>query len=289
VESVADDADRRVETPLFFGPDGARLFGVWHEPRRVPSGLGVVWCAPFAEEATISQRVSVDLARVLADRGHHVLRFDYRGCGDSEGEFAEAGPADWLEDVRSAVELLRRRAGVDVGLAGLRLGASMAASVAWSDPAIRGLILWEPIVHFAPHVKSLLRAVVVAENALAGRAVTTRGALLRGLEAGEVIDLLGYPLSPRCLNQLNDLDPLAETGPGRVPTLVVGIGRQRSARRDFEELAAAYRERGRQVELVAAVEQRFWTDPGDPWREHSFWADHEGLFALTADWLERLS
>ena len=39
----------------------------------------------------------------LAERGQHVLRFDYRGTGDSFGELAEVSVHDWVEDIALAV------------------------------------------------------------------------------------------------------------------------------------------------------------------------------------------
>ena len=74
--------------PFYFGPAGGRrLFGVFHEPpasRR--RGCGVVLCYPLGTEYTSYYRAYRQLALSLAENGFHVLRFDFRGCGDSEGE-----------------------------------------------------------------------------------------------------------------------------------------------------------------------------------------------------------
>jgi pimeloyl-ACP methyl ester carboxylesterase len=60
-----------------------------------------------------------------------VLRFDFRGCGDSEGDEAVAGTDAWRDDIGTAVEELKRRAGAArVALAGLRLGGTLAAQAA---------------------------------------------------------------------------------------------------------------------------------------------------------------
>jgi predicted alpha/beta hydrolase len=44
-----------------------------------------------------------ELAMALAERGQHVLRFDYRGTGDSFGELGEVTVSDWLEDIALGV------------------------------------------------------------------------------------------------------------------------------------------------------------------------------------------
>jgi alpha/beta superfamily hydrolase len=37
-----------------------------------------------------------ELSMAFAERGQHVLRFDYRGTGDSFGELGKVTVADWL-------------------------------------------------------------------------------------------------------------------------------------------------------------------------------------------------
>ena len=55
----------------------------------------------------------VSMARRLAGRGHPVLRFDFRGNGDSDGAFAEFSLTGALGDVARAADLVRARTGRD--------------------------------------------------------------------------------------------------------------------------------------------------------------------------------
>src|SRR5260370_27609992 len=65
-----------------------------------------------------------ELAMALAERGQHVLRFDYRGTGDSFGELGKVTVADWLEDIALAVREGREISGSSmVRLLGVRAGA----------------------------------------------------------------------------------------------------------------------------------------------------------------------
>jgi alpha/beta superfamily hydrolase len=43
-----------------------------------------------------------ELSLALAEKGQHVLRFDYRGIGDSFGELCDVTASDWLEDIALA-------------------------------------------------------------------------------------------------------------------------------------------------------------------------------------------
>ena len=80
------------EEVLVFEHDGARLFGLFHLPLMAPHALrraGLVICSPFAVEQVGASLLQVETARVLAANGLCVLRFHYRGSGDSDGESEE--------------------------------------------------------------------------------------------------------------------------------------------------------------------------------------------------------
>ena len=51
------------------------------------------------------------LASELTRSGYDVLRFDYRGTGDSIGELSELSVEDWVDDTRQALGELRDRVG----------------------------------------------------------------------------------------------------------------------------------------------------------------------------------
>ena len=75
--------------------------------------------------------------RLAADAGWTVLAFNFRGTGESEGDFSMAG---WLHDLHAAIEYLRANEGIDdVWLAGFRTGGSLALCAAAEDPAVRGV------------------------------------------------------------------------------------------------------------------------------------------------------
>ncbi len=279
------------EKPFFFEHEGFRLFAMLHEPLADTSAerrRGVVFCSPLAEEAEIAQKVSVDFARALVERGYHVLRFNYRGCGDSEGDFEDVTLSRSVADIRKAVELLRKQIGDRVGLFGLRLGATLAAMAATNDPKIEALILWEPIVDMKNHMMSFLRMQVMAANILAGRVVETRQNLIDRLNSGQGVDVLAYPLSTACFNEFLAVDVAAEVGGEHGPTLLAAIGPQKRRRKDLELLARAYERRHRPVKLLQVRERPFWVDPNDTWRELRFWQGHEGLFGQTIDWLDEI-
>jgi uncharacterized protein len=66
-----------------------------------------------------------------------VLVFNFRGCGDSEGDFSLRG---WLDDLLAAARFLRQVEGVrGVWAAGFGTGGALSVCAAAADPEIRGV------------------------------------------------------------------------------------------------------------------------------------------------------
>ena len=74
-----------------------------------------------------------------------VLRFDYAGTGDSEGEVCDFLVDDWIEDVGRAVTELEDMTGLSkVALVGLRFGAALALASAHQRRDVERVVLWDP-------------------------------------------------------------------------------------------------------------------------------------------------
>ncbi|MGQ9424675.1 alpha/beta fold hydrolase [Gilvimarinus sp. F26214L] len=146
---------------FFFGPASCQLLGVYHPADMTRDCYqGVVLCYPFGQEYMRAHRAYRQLASSLSRKGFHVLRFDYRGTGDSSGDLAEVSAEDWLQDIDSAVQELRDMAGVHtITLVGLRLGGLLAGIVGARRQNIAGLVLWDPLVSGAEYLDQLHRRI----------------------------------------------------------------------------------------------------------------------------------
>lgn len=119
------------ERSLLIDCNGATLIGILHEPilpaGQPPASRGVMVIVGGPQYRVGSHRQFVLLARDLASAGFPVLRFDYRGMGDSDGGYL--GFEHIAADVSAAADAFRRACpGMqDLVLWGLCDGASAAA------------------------------------------------------------------------------------------------------------------------------------------------------------------
>jgi exosortase A-associated hydrolase 1 len=132
---------------VVFPCSGEALVGVLSMPER-SCETAVVMIVGGPQYRAGSHRQFVLLARKLAAAGYAVLRFDYRGMGDSSGEqrnFESVSP-----DIAVAIDLVKQRVPHvrRVVLWGLCDGASAALLYchATKDPRVTGLCLLNPWV-----------------------------------------------------------------------------------------------------------------------------------------------
>ena len=133
------------ERTLRFECQGDTLYGIASVPA-TPHRRGVVIVVGGPQTRVGSHRQFTLLARYLAQRGTPVLRFDYRGMGDSEGEQRGFERVD--DDLRAAIDAFCAAVPAleEVVLWGLCDAASAALFYAASDARVRGLVLANPWV-----------------------------------------------------------------------------------------------------------------------------------------------
>ncbi len=215
-----------MEEAFFFGDAAEPNFAVLHAPKAsVPAlGCGIVLCPPIAHEFDFSHRMLAEWARTLANLGFHVLHFDYRGHGDSGGQFAELDLNDFADDIRRAMQILEQRAGVPCGgLTGLRLGAALAAEV-WIDEGREGpLLLWEPVLQGTRYLDDLFRALLAKNMAQKSAQRMTRADIRQQISDGQTVIFEGRPISKKLVQSLEQLDLAKSCESLSQPTMLAQI------------------------------------------------------------------
>lgn len=138
------------ERPELRSIDGLELEAeLWiaDEPR-----AGLVFCHPHPQMGgTMNAPLLVTVAEELVQRGWNVLRFNFRGIGDSEGE-PSTGTAE-IADAKGAVQFMRSRLpDLPIAIAGWSFGAAVAARVAAADAGLAALVAIAPAVKKKPGI-----------------------------------------------------------------------------------------------------------------------------------------
>lgn len=132
-----------MDTPVSFGSDGLSLAGNLHVPAGVegPRASGATGPRPafivlhgFAGSKDKSHAEM--MARLLEGWGYVALRFDFRGCGMSEGRRGYILCHDQVADTRNACTWLAQRPEVDpkrIAVIGHSFGAAVATFTASVD------------------------------------------------------------------------------------------------------------------------------------------------------------
>lgn len=127
------------------------LRGIIHRPDKLCGKLpAIVLCHGFIGNKIGMHRIFVKAARTFCEAGYLVLRFDYSGCGDSDGDYSEITIDGQVNETLAAIEFLRRAEPQTdkIFLLGHSMGGAVAALTAEiAAKELNGLILWAPVAN----------------------------------------------------------------------------------------------------------------------------------------------
>ncbi len=175
----------------YFEVAGTHLYTVLH--RASEPVARVLLIGPFASERQNSYLPWVRWARYLAARGFEVLRYDYRGVGESLGQFENATFRNWADDLGLLGDWFKKREPeMPLLLHGLEVGALLACE-AFQHGIGDALLLWSPPVDANQALRStLLRWVGLEQLLKPGAERISAGDYIRQLEQGLSIEVEGY-------------------------------------------------------------------------------------------------
>lgn len=138
--------------PLVIEVAGKKVFGVFHRPRTSQAVPAVLICHGLGGNKIGKHRAYVKLAEALASAGIAALRIDFRGLGDSEGDFSETTPKTKIEDALAALNYLSSHEGVDpnrIGIFGRSFGGSVAIKASCCFQKVKSIVVWAPLFDVA--------------------------------------------------------------------------------------------------------------------------------------------
>jgi alpha/beta superfamily hydrolase len=115
--------NERQHAVTFENPRGHRLFGILHEPlANARQDVGIILLSPGIKNRVAPHRLYNKMAAAYVSLGFWVLRFDFYGLGDSEGEIREPLLANlygsiqtgrYIGDTHAAMDWMRRTHGIE--------------------------------------------------------------------------------------------------------------------------------------------------------------------------------
>jgi pimeloyl-ACP methyl ester carboxylesterase len=134
-----------------FESGGFLLTGQWDGPLH-PAGAtpGVIFCHGFTGNRFESRRLFARLSAILADAGIWTFRFDHRGCGESDGDFADFTAAGLLEDLDAALAVFNADPRIDhsrEAVVGYSLGGLSASYLLHKHNSFKTAVLWAPVAN----------------------------------------------------------------------------------------------------------------------------------------------
>ena len=141
-----------------------------HTPTGTPR-LGMILTHGFRGSKEGGGR-AVELAEQLSDRGLMVLRFDFAGVGESEGEFERITLSRQVADLQGALDWFLELYPLETFVVGRSFGGSTALAAAAVDQRIKGVCLWSTPIDLVDTFRRTLGDLF--EQLEAGREISVR-------------------------------------------------------------------------------------------------------------------
>ncbi len=195
------------EVPITFLSGGQQVVGMFHLPENAARCPAVVMLHGFTGNKQETRRLFVQTARALARDGVASLRFDFRGCGDSAGEFHEMSVSSMCADARAAIAWIVARKEIDpsrIGMLGMSLGGMIASLLVHEHASLRTSVLWCPVTN--PRQLVALRTSAVAQAQLGEHGIA---------------DLGGWAVGRRFIAEMMAAEPVSALLHAKFPVLIV--------------------------------------------------------------------
>jgi len=223
-----------VKEHVWITGNGQRLSAMVHIAESFRQGTPVIICCHgFTGDKIGANQMNRRLAEKLECLGYGVVRFDYRGSGDSDGCFTtQTSTAGYREDLAAVIGWVKGQAQFSrssIVLYGHSLGGLIALSHP-ADPCVAGRVVLAPVVHPVENFRDIILGPAAWE----------------GSRTGEVVAQFfgkGFSLGPQFVADLlaSNYDPITAAARLDTPLLIVhGVKDEVVPIAGSEELARRY-------------------------------------------------
>lgn len=129
---------------IIISGESGKLHAVYHQSSQPEAPLAVVLSGNPKQKCHMNDRVSYAMFRAFMDIGFSVVRFNYRGVGDSEGHIGTT--ADNMLDIATVIDWIQNHNedSTKIWLAGNQMGAWYVLQAMMRRPEVTGFALVSP-------------------------------------------------------------------------------------------------------------------------------------------------
>lgn len=246
-----------------------KLSGVLHLPeelqgRKVPL---LIFLHGFIGSKVGEHRIFVKAARYFTKRGFGVFRFDFSGCGESDGDYQDVTVSRQLIEVQAVINEISKHEAInsnEIILVGHSLGGAIAALTAAEDARIEQLVLWSAVGNPYKDITDIIGEKAVEEAANLG-----------------VVDYKGFYISERFLEDLKSHQPVEQIVEYSGAACIVHAGDDEDVPKEHTN---RYIEALQSRTQTADIHSYFIHDADHTFSSYTF---EQQLFDVTYDWLRR--
>jgi pimeloyl-ACP methyl ester carboxylesterase len=238
------------ETPVTFECRNQQIVGIIHLPNK-KNPPTVIMCHGWGgNKLGTWTGLFVKTARKFCNNGFAVLRFDFRGSGDSQGDFEKQTNETLLEDL----DCLMNSIDSDVGLIGHSLGGKISILKASMDKRVKCLASWASPVYKDFFTRSFLEEIEQRKNFY--------------------FNDIGYSVSKRQIDSYLRYDTLKALKKVKIPFLIVNGSEDTSV---YPSQARKLYKNARRPKKLAIIHGA----------NHYFLSKEKELIKVTLDWFKK--
>jgi pimeloyl-ACP methyl ester carboxylesterase len=128
--------------------ENIQLSGAIHYPNPINNNPTIVLVHGFTGSKVGEHRLFVKAARYFSEHGYTVFRFDFSGCGESDGDYSGVTVSSQIKQLQTALDFVSIQQEVDsnnITVIGHSLGGAVSSLTAAIDERVKELVLWSPV------------------------------------------------------------------------------------------------------------------------------------------------
>lgn len=129
------------EKVFFKNTQGQRLCGIFEIPSPDSKEIIIFF---HGNGSNKDSKSSSEFRIKLEQEGFNTFRFDFNGCGESDGEFIDQTLTSTTADAECALEFVKEKGFIDISIYGVSHGGFVAVMIALSHPELKRIALFAP-------------------------------------------------------------------------------------------------------------------------------------------------